>query len=166
MATRSKRATRAGAAKARRVVKKAAPAKKAAARRPTAPAVKPIDVDPGWAWDDRLPFVQGKQIGNLIYVSGQVALDPDGKLVGEGDIRVQTRQAMENIKTVLAAAGAGLRDIIKMTGFITDADKYREMSEVRSEILAGHRPASTLVVVKALAFPGLMVEMEAIALKR
>jgi len=165
MATRPKRGNRGGSAQARKPASKAGAVKKAVARKPVTAAIRPVDIDPGWAWDDRLPFVQGKQLGNLIYVSGQASLDPDGKLVGEGDIKAQTRQALENMKIVLAAAGAGLRDVIKLSSYITDASLYREFSETRSEIFGGHRPASTVVVVSALAFPGLMVEIEAIALK-
>jgi len=165
MATRTKRGNRGGGAQARQPARKTGAVKKAVARRPVAAAIKPVDIDPGWAWDDRLPFVQGKQVGNLIYVSGQVALGREGKLVGEGDIKAQTRQALENMKTVLAAAGAGLRDVIKLNSYITVASLYREFSETRSEIFGNHRPASTVVVISALAFPGLMVELEAIALK-
>jgi 2-iminobutanoate/2-iminopropanoate deaminase len=165
MATKPKRGNRGGGAQARKPARKTGAVKKAAARRPVAAATKPVDIDPGWTWDDRLPFVQGKQIGNLIYVSGQVALDREGKLVGEGDIQAQTRRALENVKTVLAAAGAGLHDIVKLNSYITVASLYREFSETRSQIFGNHRPASTVVVVSALAFPGLMVEIEAIALK-
>jgi len=165
MATKPKGKKSGGSAKTRRPAPKAPVVKKAAPRPPAAAAIKPVDIDPGWAWDDKLPFVQGKRVGNLIYVSGQVALDPDGKLVGEGDIKAQTHQALENMKTILGAAGLGLQSVIKLNSYITDADLYRDFSEARAEIFGSHRPASTLVVVAALAFPGLLVELEAIALK-
>ncbi|HTY54820.1 MAG TPA: RidA family protein, partial [Candidatus Binataceae bacterium] len=110
-------------------------------------------------------FVQGKKIGPLIYVSGQVALDRNGNVVGAGDIGAQTRQALENMQTVLEAAGASLNNIVKMNSYITDASVYRDFSAARTQFLGGLRPASTVVVVAALAFEGLMVEIEAIALK-
>src|SRR6267142_5626013 len=88
------------------------------ARRVSAPPARRRSVDPGWAWDDRLPLAQGKQIGNTIYVSGQVAYNADGQLVGEGDMQAQTRQVFQNIKEILAAAGAGIRDIIKINTYI------------------------------------------------
>jgi enamine deaminase RidA (YjgF/YER057c/UK114 family) len=166
MATKPKRGNRGGSAQTRKPAKKAGAVKKAVARKPAAAAIKPFDIDPGWAWDDRLPFVQGKQVGNLVYVSGQVALDRDGKLVGEGDIRAQTRQALENVKTILAAAGLGPGDIVKLNSYITEAGLYRDFSDERSKIFGSHRPASTVVAVSGLAFPGLMVEIEAIALKQ
>jgi reactive intermediate/imine deaminase len=122
-------------------------------------------VDPGWAWDDGLPLAQARQVGNTIYVSGQVAYDTNGTLVGEGDIRAQTRQVFDNIKTVLVAAGSGLEDIVKINSYITDQSKFMDMLEVRKEIFGNSPPASTAVVVAGLAFPGLLIEVEAIAMK-
>src|SRR5712691_3199621 len=91
--------------------KKRTPAPKKAARAvkrpaPKAPPTARKTIDPGWAWDDGLPLAQARQIGNTIYVSGQVAYDAAGQLVGEGDMKAQTRQVFANIKAVLTAAGA------------------------------------------------------------
>ncbi len=135
-------------------------------RRVTASPAQRRTVDPGWAWDDRLPLAQGKQIGNTIYVSGQVAYNSDGKLVGEGDMKAQTRQVFENIKSVLESAGSGLKDIVKINTYITDGSKFMDMLAVRSEIFGSDPPASTAVVIAALAFPGLLIEVEAIAITR
>ena len=152
-----------------RSAKKTAPTPKKAARavkkaaRPARMAKKVID--PGWGWDDRLPLAQGKQLGNTIYVSGQVAYDANGQLVGEGDIKAQTRQVFQNIKDVLSAAGAKMDDIIKINTYITDQSKFMDMLAVRSEIFGNNPPASTAVVVAGLAFPGLLIEVEAIAIK-
>jgi reactive intermediate/imine deaminase len=155
----AKKSTRAATPKkAARTVKRAAPKAR------QAPMLKKT-IDPGWAWDDRLPLAQGKQFGNLIYVSGQVAYDANGNLVGEGDIKAQTRQVFDNIKAVLAAAGAGLGDVIKINTYITDQSKFMDMLAVRSEIFGNNPPASTAVVVAGLAFPGLLIEVEAIAIK-
>jgi 2-iminobutanoate/2-iminopropanoate deaminase len=123
-------------------------------------------VDPGWAWDDRLPLAQGKQVGNTIYVSGQIAYDSTGHLVGEGDMKAQTRQVFDNIKSILESAGSGLKDIVKINTYITDGSKFMDMLATRSEIFGNDPPASTAVVVAALAFPGLLIEVEAIAIKR
>jgi 2-iminobutanoate/2-iminopropanoate deaminase len=123
-------------------------------------------IDPGWTWDDRLPLAQGRQIGNTIYVSGQIAYDSNGNLVGEGDIKAQTRQVFDNIKSVLERAGSGLKDIVKINAYITDGSKFMDMLAVRSEIFGNDPPASTAVVVQALAFPALLIEVEAIAITR
>ncbi len=122
-------------------------------------------IDPGWSWDDGLPLAQAKQIGNTIYVSGQVAFNAQGKLVGKGNIKVQTRQVFRNIKAVLAAAGAKMEHIIKINTYITDGSKFMDMLEARGEIFGDNPPASTAVVVAGLAFPGLLIEVEAIAVK-
>jgi reactive intermediate/imine deaminase len=122
-------------------------------------------VDPGWTWDDRLPLAQAQQMGNTIYVSGQVAYNAEGQLVGEGDIQAQTRQVFQNIKEILAAAGSDMRDIIKINTYITDQSKFMDMLAVRKEIFGDNPPASTAVVVAGLAFPGLLIEVEAIAIK-
>ena len=123
-------------------------------------------IDPGWTWDDRLPLAQGRQIGNTIYVSGQIAYDSNGNLVGEGDIKAQTRQVFDNIKSVLERAGSGLKDIVKINSYITDGSKFMDMLAVRGEIFGDDPPASTAVVVAALAFPALLIEVEAIAITR
>jgi 2-iminobutanoate/2-iminopropanoate deaminase len=135
-------------------------------RRPAPAAARRRIVDPGWAWDDRLPLAQGKQIGNTIYVSGQIAYDSDGKLVGAGDMKAQTRQVFDNIRNVLESAGSGLKDIVKINTYITDGSKFMDMLAVRGEIFGDDPPASTAVVVAALAFPALLIEVEAIAITR
>ncbi|MGH7914750.1 MAG: RidA family protein [Candidatus Binataceae bacterium] len=123
-------------------------------------------VDPGWTWDDGLPLAQAKQIGNTIYVSGQIAYDSNGKLVGEGDMKAQTRQVFDNIKSVLESAGSGLKDVVKINTYITDGSRFMDMLAVRGEIFGNDPPASTAVVVAALAFPALLIEVEAIAITR
>ena len=120
-------------------------------------------IDPGWKWDDNFTMSQAIQIGNAIYVSGQVAVDSEGKVIGKGDMKVQTRQALENVKTVLQAAGATLQDVVKVTVFLTDISRLMETHEVRAQYFSEPVPASTAVEVKALAFPDLLIEIEAVA---
>jgi len=164
MAARVAKATRT-AKRPTHGMKKSTQKKKAVAVRPPAPRLVKKVVDPGWAWDDRLPLAQAQQMGNTIYVSGQVAYSPEGKLVGEGDMTAQARQVYQNIKDILTAAGASISDIIKINTYITDQNKFMEMLEVRKEIFGNNPPASTAVVVAGLAFPGLLIEVEAIAIK-
>jgi 2-iminobutanoate/2-iminopropanoate deaminase len=101
--------------------------------------------------------------GHLIFVSGQVARNAAGETVGKGDIRAQTRQALENVRAVLEAAGATLDDIVKVTVFVTDVSHLSAIHEVRAEYFKHDYPASTLVEVKGLVSPDLMIEIEAIA---
>jgi 2-iminobutanoate/2-iminopropanoate deaminase len=111
------------------------------------------------------PFVQltTAEPGTLVFLSGAVAFDEDGKVVGEGDIVAQTRQVMENLKTALEAAGADLSDVVKITNYVTDASEYPKVAPVREEYLKEPYPASTLIEVKSLIYPELLIEIEAIA---
>lgn len=122
-------------------------------------------LDPGWAWDDNFPISQAVQKGDMIFVSGQVAIDPSGQIVGKGDMKAQTKQTLENIKTVLAVAGVGLNDVMKITVFVTDISKVSDAIEVRSEYFGQNRPASTTVEVKSLLLPDLMIEIEVMAMQ-
>lgn len=101
--------------------------------------------------------------GNLIFVSGQVARNAAGEIVGQGDIHAQTRQALENVKAVLETAGATIDDIVKVTVFVTDVTQFAAIHEVRAEYFKRDYPASTLVEVKGLVSPELLIEIEAIA---
>jgi enamine deaminase RidA (YjgF/YER057c/UK114 family) len=102
----------------------------------------------------------------MVFVSGQVAIDKEGKLVGPGDLKAQILQAGANLKAALAAAGANPGDIVKTNTYIVNykPSDYSAMREARAALFpSGDPPASTLIGVSALAVDGLMVEMEAIA---
>jgi reactive intermediate/imine deaminase len=101
--------------------------------------------------------------GKTIYVSGQGAFDAAGNLVGAGDVVAQTRQVLDNMKTVLAAAGATLEDVVKVTVYLKDRDDRPRVNEVRKEYFKANKPASTLVEISRFAIEGMLVEIEAIA---
>jgi enamine deaminase RidA (YjgF/YER057c/UK114 family) len=102
--------------------------------------------------------------GKLVVVSGQVAFDADGRVVGPGDAEAQTRQVFANLRTGLAAAGAGLENIVKLTVYLTDIGDLAAVRRVRNEVFdPAAPPASTLVAVAALVDPALLVEIEALA---
>jgi reactive intermediate/imine deaminase len=104
--------------------------------------------------------------GRTIYVSGQVPLTKDGKLVGAGDMEVQTRQVFENLKVALSAAGAEMKDVVKITIYTTDVSKLSSIRKVRDLYLPADFPASTLTEVKALFRPEVMIEIDAIAVAK
>jgi 2-iminobutanoate/2-iminopropanoate deaminase len=108
-------------------------------------------------------YSNGVKAGDTIYVAGQVALDGEGRLVGPGDVVAQTRQVLENIRRVLHAGGATLDDVVKVTVYLANVDDRPRINEVRQAYFGANRPASTLVEVSRLAFPGLLVEIEAVA---
>lgn len=99
----------------------------------------------------------------LLFISGVVALGPDGKILGEGDIEAQTRKTMENLEVILKEGGATLKDIIKVTVYLTSIDYVEAQKKVRSEYFKENQPASTLVVVKSLLKPEILIEIEAVA---
>ena len=101
--------------------------------------------------------------GRTIYVSGQVSLDAEGNVVGEGDVKLQTETVLEHVKTVVAEAGGDMEDIVKVTVFITDMGLYDEIHEVRRRYFEEPFPASSMVEVSALIDPRLLIEIEAVA---
>ena len=101
--------------------------------------------------------------GRTLYISGQVAFDREGGLVGKGDFAAQTRQVFENLKLALGSANAKLDDIVKITVFVTDAAHVPTFREIRNAYFPGNVPASTLVQVVQLVRPELMIEIEAVA---
>lgn len=102
--------------------------------------------------------------GNTLYIAGQVARNVQGELVGPGDVRAQTEQVYANIKAIVEAAGGTMDDIMKITVYTTNAGFLGDIGEVRNRFFnAESQPASTFVMISALAQPGFLVEIEAIA---
>ena len=101
--------------------------------------------------------------GKIVYIAGQIALDKDGKVVGDGDMKAQAEQVFKNLEAALAAAGAKFSDVVKMNTYITDMDKAPAVREVRARYFGETTPASTLVQVAKLARPEFMLEIEVIA---
>jgi 2-iminobutanoate/2-iminopropanoate deaminase len=98
-----------------------------------------------------------------IHVSGQIAIDLEGNLVGPGDLRVQTRQVFENLRAILEAHGATFADVVKIGTYLTTLDDLAGMREVRSEYLTSEPPASTAVQVAALVVPDALIEIDLVA---
>ena len=109
------------------------------------------------------PYSQGVAAGGMLFVSGQIALDPSTGAMIQGDIKDQTRRAMENLKEVLAAAGSGLERAVKTTIFITDMEKFSAVNEVYGEYFTRTLPARTTVEVSRLPKDAL-VEIDCIAI--
>ena len=99
--------------------------------------------------------------GRTVYVSGQVSMDAEGNVVGEGDARAQTEKVLENVATGLEEAGGSLNDVVKVTVFITDMAHYDGIHEVRRRFFQEPYPASSMGEVSALIDPRLLVEVEA-----
>lgn len=109
-------------------------------------------------------IAQGYRVDNLIFLSGQVGMDPQGQVVGEGDFTVQAKQAFDNVKALLEKAGSNTRKIVKATVYLTDMGNVQTFAEISRGYFGVPFPAETVVEVSALALPELMVEIDIIAL--
>ena len=124
---------------------------------------KRIEVNPDWPWAEKFGFHLGIRVENTVYVSGTVAWDRDGNIVGQDNMLEQSRQAFSNVKEILAQAGATMDDVVKINAFLTDINRYTDYSAARAEAFTNNIPASTAVASPALVEPGLLIEIEAIA---
>jgi len=98
-----------------------------------------------------------------IYISGQIAYDKNGNVVGAGDMKAQAEQVFKNLQVALAAAGAKFSDVVKMNSYITDMSKVQAVRDVRAKYFGDATPASTFVQVAGLVRPELLLEIEVIA---
>jgi enamine deaminase RidA (YjgF/YER057c/UK114 family) len=122
-----------------------------------------------WTWQDNFGFVQANELSGgqrVLVCAGQASVDADGNPVHTGDMRAQIDQALDNVATVLKAAGFTLADVVRLNYYTTDVDRFlMEGAEVGGRRLgeAGCRPASTLLGVTRLAYPELLIEIEVTA---
>jgi 2-iminobutanoate/2-iminopropanoate deaminase len=108
-------------------------------------------------------YTDAVRAGDLLFVSGIVPVDAEGRLVGGDDVVEQARAVFAGLRRVLAAAGARPQDVVKVTVFLTDVDDRPSINPIRQEFFGDTRPASTLVEVSRLAIPGAKLEVEAVA---
>ena len=108
-------------------------------------------------------YIRVDKPGSLIFLSGQLARDDQGNLVGAGDMAEQTRQCIRNMRTVLEAAGGTLDDIVSIVVYTTDVRQFKDIVAARTEFFTAKLPTSTIVEVNHLADPGLLIEFQAIA---
>lgn len=111
------------------------------------------------------PYSQAIAAGELLFCSGQVALDPATGELGADDVLAQTRRALENLSAVLSAGGASLADVVKTTVFLVNMADFAQMNEVYGEFFSSEPPARSTIAVAALP-RGARVEVEAIAVRR
>jgi len=113
-----------------------------------------------------MPFniSQGYRVGDLVFISGQAAINAEGEIVGTGDFDLQAQQTFTNLDAVLQAAGSGLHKIFKVTIFLRDMSNFEKVVALRERYFTPPYPADTIVEVSALALPELEIEVEAIAL--
>ncbi len=111
------------------------------------------------------PYSHGVNVGNMLFVAGQVALDEDLRLVGPGDAEAQARQTWLNIKAVVESAGGQISDVVRVATYVVDLADMDAIHRVRREFFPdGDYPVATMVQVVALGLPGLLLETEAFAI--
>lgn len=114
--------------------------------------------DPSWRG-----FCHAIKVGNTVYVAGQASFDEERNVVGVGDCTAQATQVFENIKKILEATGASLRDVVRMTYYVTSREDMEKVRAVRFKYFSEYMPASTGLVVASLSTPELLVEIEVTA---
>ena len=108
------------------------------------------------------PYSQAIKVGNLVYISGQIPIDPTTGAFVEGGIKEQTRQSLANIKAILAEAGLNMSNVVKTTVFLADMNDFADMNAVYAEFFTEPYPARSAVAVKTLP-KGALVEIEVVA---
>jgi enamine deaminase RidA (YjgF/YER057c/UK114 family) len=119
-----------------------------------------------WSWGDAFGFSQATEFSGhkrVLVCSGQTSVDENGSPVHAGDMNAQVKQAMENVGAVLKKAGMDYQNIVRLNFYTTDVDAFFAASPVIQGMMGGNKPAGTLLGVARLAFPPLMIELEATA---
>lgn len=103
------------------------------------------------------------KMGDTLHISGQLALDQDGNIVGKGDMIAQTEKAYENLKKCLESVGATMNDIVMLRIFVTDLEAFKKTGDVRKKYFGKYRPATTGLEISRLYFDDALIEVEAMA---
>jgi enamine deaminase RidA (YjgF/YER057c/UK114 family) len=117
----------------------------------------------GAKWEAIIGYSRAVKVGNVVEVTGTVAVDADGHVVGENDAYTQTKFILEKISAVLMQAGASLTDVVRTRMFVTDISRWEEYGKAHGEVFGDIRPCTTMVEVSKLIAPEYLIEIEATA---
>lgn len=118
----------------------------------------------GSKWEDIVGYSRAVKVGNIIEVTGTVASDDDGNVVGKNDAYEQTKFIYQKIEAVLQRAGATMKDVVRVRMFVTDISRWQEYGKAHSEFFRDIKPCNTMVEVSALIEPDYLIEIEATAI--